>query len=112
VHEAQWSTAHSGQPGHPVGGGADLAAVEFSGVRYLKLLPLLIYVGLGHRESLVRCRRLAVRDPGELHVFVHGQVDHLACSPGRPGQPAQRRPFIVAQSLPSAIGSPNSGIIQ
>jgi hypothetical protein len=60
----------------------DFAAVEFGGVRYLELFPPLVYVGPGHRERLIRCRCLAVRDPGELDVLVHGQVDHLAGCPG------------------------------
>ena len=104
-----------------------------------ELLPPLVYAGLAHREHLMRCRCLAVRDPGELDVLVHGQVDHLAGCPGRSRQPAQGRPFIAApepvssttlvprlsacratersrpsstKRLPSAIGSPNSGIIQ
>src|SRR6266699_268622 len=59
----------------------DLTAAEFGGVRHLELSLPLVYVGLVHRECLVRCRFLAVRDPGELDVLVHGQVDHLAGGP-------------------------------
>ena len=110
-----------------------------SACQMMELLPPLVYAGLAHREHLMRCRCLAVRDPGELDVLVHGQVDHLAGCPGRSRQPAQGRPFIAApepvssttlvprlsacratersrpsstKRLPSAIGSPNSGIIQ
>ena len=35
-------------------------------------------------------------DAGELDVLAYGQVDHLACCPGRSRQPAQCRPFIAA----------------
>src|SRR6185437_16254540 len=74
----------------------DFAAAEFGGVGYLELLPPLVDIGLAHRERLLRCRCLAVRDPGELDVLAYGQVDHLACCPGRSCQPAQCRPFIAA----------------
>jgi hypothetical protein len=95
VHEGQWSAAHRAQLGHPPGGaGSHRRGVR--GVRHLELLPPRVHVSLGHRECLVRCRFLAVCDAGELDVFVHGQVDHLACCPGRPGQPAQGRPFVSA----------------
>jgi Nucleotidyltransferase domain len=50
----------------------DLSAIEFSGVRHLELVPPRVQVSLAHREGLVRCRFLAVRDPGELDVLVHG----------------------------------------
>src|SRR5438477_10421865 len=73
----------------------DFAAAELGGIRYLELLPPLVYVGLAHRERLMRCRCLAPYDPGELDVLVHGQVDHLAGCPGRSRQPAQGRPFIA-----------------
>ena len=62
-------------------------ASELSGIRYLELLPPLVYVGLAHRERLVRCGCLAVCDPGELDILVHGQVDHLAGCPGRSRRP-------------------------
>jgi hypothetical protein len=117
----------------------DLTAVEFGGVGLLELLPPLVQLGLAHREGLVRCRRLAMCDAGELDVLVYGQVDHLACCPGRWCQPAQCRPFIAAlepevkhdagpqpqglqrdrdeppfehEALAVGSGSPNSGIIQ
>src|SRR4029077_8307615 len=70
-------------------------ARETAAVSYWKLPPPLVYIGLAHRERLMRCRCLAVRDPGELDALVHGQVDHLAGRPGRSGQPAQCRPFIA-----------------
>jgi hypothetical protein len=65
----------------------DFTAAELGCIRYLELLPPLVYVGLAHRERLMGCHYLAVRDPGELDVLVHGQVDHLA---GRPGRSRQR----------------------
>src|ERR1700729_2511899 len=74
----------------------DFAAVELGGAGYLELLAPFVYIGLAHRERLIRCRCLAVRDPGELDVLVHRQGGHLAGRPGRPRKPAQRRPFIAA----------------
>ena len=74
----------------------DLTAAELVGIRNLELLPPLVYVGRAHRERLMRRRCLAVRDPGELDVLVHGQVDDLAGRPGRSRQLAQCRPFIAA----------------
>ena len=73
----------------------DLAAIEFPGIRNLKLHPPLINVGLGHRKRLVRCRLLAPCDAGQLDVLLHGQIDHLACRSARLGQPAQRRPLVA-----------------
>ncbi len=94
----------------------DTMPPELGGIRYLELLPPLVYVGLAHRERLPRCHRLAVRDPGELDVLVHGQVDHLAGRSGRSRQPAQCRPFIAApepvvEHLRVQFFSPRSGVL-
>jgi len=64
----------------------DLTAAEFGGVRHLKLLPPGVYVGLAHRECLVRCRFLAVRDAGELDVFA-GQNLRAQAERGQNAQP-------------------------
>ena len=117
----------------------DFTAAEFGGIRHLELLPPLPYVGLAHRECLVRCRCLAVCDPGELDILGHGQVDHLAGRPGdrasrrsadhssRPQSPKSSTTLVPSSSacratemsrpssakrLPSADGSPKSEIIQ
>ena len=98
--------------------------------------PAICRPPFGHWQRLVWRGRLAVRDPRELGVPVHGQVDDLARC--RPREPAQRRPFILGTEpevqhhagsqaqrleatqmsrrsstsrLPSASDSPNRGII-
>ena len=52
-------------------------------IRGLKLGTPAVRFRLADRERLVRCVRLAVRDPGLLGGPVDRQVDHLAGRPGR-----------------------------
>src|SRR5215469_6054054 len=48
----------------------DFTVGELVGIRHLELLPPCVYLGLAHRERLVRFCCLAVRDPGELGILV------------------------------------------